>query len=251
MILFESLLVTISFFTTIPVKILDWTNERIRFIPLNMGFIGLIIGLIMYGTLGFIQLEDFIMALLFIVVYTVLTGGLHNDALMDTSDAHFSRRDLEKKLEIMTDSRVGAFAVMSYVNYIIAFFIITYYLFKLDINLLLILPVLFNSRALVGVMNYNLKYAKEDGLAKMYAETLKTKDKYFLYLTVLIVNGITMYFFGVIYVVVILTGICLYHIYKRFMYKQFNGITGDLLGTFVLLSELAMFLSLIMVNVWI
>ena len=66
MILVESLLVTLSFFSTLPVKILDWTNERIRFIPMMMGVVGLIIGSILM-LFYFIDLEPMIMALLFIV----------------------------------------------------------------------------------------------------------------------------------------------------------------------------------------
>lgn len=247
MILFESFLVTLSFFSAIPVKILDWTNERIRFIPIMMGFVGMVIAVILVIAFSFINTEPMIQSLLFIFLYTMLTGGLHNDALMDTSDAHFSRRDIERKLEIMTDSRVGAFAVMSYVNYIILFFVVMYFYFILNVELLLLILILFNSRALVGVMNYNLKYAKEDGLAKMYSTTLKQSDKYWLYLFIIVLNGYSIYL-NVSYGLVIVSGIVFYHLYKRFMYKQFNGITGDLLGTFVLLSELIMAGAIIVWN---
>lgn len=247
MILVESFLVTLSFFSTLPVKILEWTNERIRFIPIMMGFVGVVIGGIIVLVFSFLTLEPMIKALLFIVLYTVLTGGLHNDALMDTSDAHFSRRDIDKKLEIMTDSRVGAFAVMSYVNYVILFFVVMYYYFTLELELLMIVLVLFNSRALVGVMNYNLKYAKEDGLARMYATTLKQRDKYWLYFFIICANAYAVYL-NLAYGLILLSAVLFYHLYKRFMYKQFRGITGDLLGTFVLLSELVMMGALIVWN---
>jgi cobalamin synthase len=47
-----------------------------------------------------------------------------------------------------------------------------------------------------------------------------------------------------------IVGILMYQLHKRFMYKQFNGVTGDLLGTFVLLSELAMILTGIVINIF-
>lgn len=250
MILLESFLVTLSFFSTIPVKILDWTSERIRFIPIMMGFVGLVIFIPIYLVFNYLNFDLVISSLIYILIYTVLTGGLHNDALMDSADAHFSRRPLEKKLEIMTDSRVGAFAVMSYVNYIIMLFIVMYYFFKMDLNMFIVALVLFNSRALTGVMNYNLKYAKEDGLAKMYSETLKKSDKYILYVLVGLVNGGISYFIGFSHLIILLSGICFYHVYKRFMYKEFKGITGDLLGTYVLLSELVMYSSMIAWYLW-
>ena len=42
-----------------------------------------------------------------------LTGGLHLDGLMDTCDAIFSRRDRQKRLQILSDTHAGSFAVMS------------------------------------------------------------------------------------------------------------------------------------------
>lgn len=245
----EGLMISISFFSTLPIKIIDWTVERIRFIPMTMGFVGILIGVILYG-FSFFEIEPMIKSILFIVIYTVLTGGLHNDALMDTSDAHFSRRDIDRKLEIMTDSRVGAFAVMSYVNYILLFFVTMYYYYALNTESYLIILTLFISRSLVGVMNYNLKYAKEDGLAKMYAEALKRSDLKWLYFIVLVVIGGFAYL-DVWSLVIPMAGVIFYHVYKRFMYKQFRGITGDLLGTYVLLSELVMLGTYMVVKLWI
>ncbi len=241
MILIESLLVTISFFSTIPVPILNWTEKRIRFIPMMMPFVGVIIGGLLFIIYYFLNFEPMIASLSFIVIYTILTGGLHNDALMDSSDAHFSRRPMERKLEIMTDSRVGAFAVMSYINYVIILFITMYYFFTVEVDLCVIIAVLMLSRAFVGIMNYNLKYAKEDGLAKMYSTTLKQPDKFVIYALIIV---ITVYLFlsNPFYLFIPVGAFLFYHYYKRFMYKQFNGITGDLLGTFILLSEVLMFI---------
>ncbi len=240
MILIESLLVTISFFSTIPVPILNWTSKRIRFIPMMMPVVGAIIGGVLAILFHFLRVEPMISSLSFIVLYTALTGGLHNDALMDSSDAHFSRRPVERKLEIMTDSRVGAFAVMSYVNYVIVLFITMFYFFTKEVDVLVIIAVLMLSRAYVGIMNYNLKYAKEDGLARMYSTTLKNADKYIIYIAIILI-GFGLYFINTFLSLIPVVGFLFYHIYKRFMYKQFNGITGDLLGTFILLSEVVMF----------
>lgn len=41
------------------------------------------------------------------------TGGLHLDGLMDTSDGVFGGRTIERRLEIMRDSRVGSFGVIA------------------------------------------------------------------------------------------------------------------------------------------
>ena len=51
-----------------------------------------------------------------------LCGFLHMDGFMDCSDAILSRRPLEDRQRILKDSHTGAFAVISIVFYILAYF---------------------------------------------------------------------------------------------------------------------------------
>lgn len=37
----------------------------------------------------------------------IVSGGIHLDGLVDTADALYSRRETEKKLEILKDPHVG------------------------------------------------------------------------------------------------------------------------------------------------
>ena len=78
---------------------------------------GLIIGLILailYGVLSpFIPIMP--LMLIIVVAEFLITGGLHADGLMDTSDGLFSGRERERKLEIMKDSRIGSFGVVAFV----------------------------------------------------------------------------------------------------------------------------------------
>jgi adenosylcobinamide-GDP ribazoletransferase len=56
---------------------------------------------------------DLVRAVLLVVVWGCITGGLHLDGLSDTFDAVMSWRAPERKLEIMKDSRVGAMGVLA------------------------------------------------------------------------------------------------------------------------------------------
>ena len=49
----------------------------------------------------------------------LLSGGLHMDGFIDTSDAFFSYKDRMKRFEILDDPRVGAFGVMAVVLLIV------------------------------------------------------------------------------------------------------------------------------------
>lgn len=54
-------------------------------------------------------------ALLSVLVGVVLTGGLHEDGLADTTDGFFGGRDRDAKLAIMRDSRHGTFGILAVV----------------------------------------------------------------------------------------------------------------------------------------
>lgn len=76
---------------------------------------GVLIGAILAG--GFAVLELFSPAMpsavLLLVIWTALSGGLHLDGWMDTADGVLSHRSRERMLEIMKDSRVGAMGVIA------------------------------------------------------------------------------------------------------------------------------------------
>lgn len=52
-------------------------------------------------------------AVLLLIFWTALSGGLHLDGWMDTADGVLSHRSRERMLEIMKDSRVGAMGVLA------------------------------------------------------------------------------------------------------------------------------------------
>lgn len=86
-------------------------QRSVIFYPL----VGAVIGIIVAGLglgLSFV-LPSFPAAVILLVVWVALTGGLHLDGWMDSADALLSHRSREKMLEIMKDSRVGAMGVMA------------------------------------------------------------------------------------------------------------------------------------------
>ncbi|HEV8635037.1 MAG TPA: adenosylcobinamide-GDP ribazoletransferase [Chloroflexota bacterium] len=52
-------------------------------------------------------------AALLLAAGALVTGGLHLDGLMDTADGVFGGRTRERRLEIMRDSRVGAYGALA------------------------------------------------------------------------------------------------------------------------------------------
>ncbi len=103
----------IAFYTSFPIPS-SWCLEfaRIaRWAPLVGLIIGAGLGLAdaLLQTLGVPVLTR---SALVVSLWIVMTGGLHFDGAMDTADG-LAVLDPERRLEVMSDSRAGAFGVMS------------------------------------------------------------------------------------------------------------------------------------------
>ncbi len=106
----------IRFYSRLPVPALPWEQDAhalpsfprlVRIIPVA----GLVIGLLPAAVLGFALLLDlgpWLAATLSATAMVLTTGALHEDGLGDTADS-FGGATIEKRLEIMRDSRIGSF----------------------------------------------------------------------------------------------------------------------------------------------
>lgn len=112
------LLWVLKFLTIIPIY--SGGEEEIQ--PQKMGvvmslfpLVGLIIGLFL--VLVYVPLVMFFPSeladALIIVTFIAVTGALHMDGLADTTDGILGGWDTNKRLEIMKDSRIGTFGVLS------------------------------------------------------------------------------------------------------------------------------------------
>ena len=112
----SKLILMLQFFTRIPVNMnvkasTEDFAKGLIYAPVIGLFIGLILAAASYG-LSFIFPAS-VSAVLIIVIYIIITGGLHLDGLGDTFDGIFSNRPKDRILEIMRDSRVGTNAVLA------------------------------------------------------------------------------------------------------------------------------------------
>ncbi|MBN1217445.1 MAG: adenosylcobinamide-GDP ribazoletransferase [Anaerolineae bacterium] len=87
--------------------------------------VGLILGLILVGANWIFQLflPGAVAAALVVAVWAGLTGLLHLDGFMDSCDGLLPPRDPAHRLEIMKDSRVGAFGVVGAILLLLVKFI--------------------------------------------------------------------------------------------------------------------------------
>ncbi|UTW69772.1 adenosylcobinamide-GDP ribazoletransferase [Anaerobacillus sp. HL2] len=103
---FSKLLSTVPFEKQIP-----YDQTRVRISVISYPFVGFFRVAFIWNNDRFFfgNISNLVLSLLFFTVPLFIHGGLHLDGWMDCSDAFFSYKDQEKKLEIMKDSRIGAF----------------------------------------------------------------------------------------------------------------------------------------------
>ncbi len=110
------LLIAIQFLTCLPLPIrtkLDAAamGRSMRWFPAVGALIGALLAIADEALSPVLSPE--LRAALMVGLLVVITGGLHMDGLMDSCDALLAPVPAERRLEILWDSRVGSFAVVS------------------------------------------------------------------------------------------------------------------------------------------
>ncbi|MGB4504071.1 MAG: adenosylcobinamide-GDP ribazoletransferase [Syntrophaceticus sp.] len=227
--------VALTFLTRMPIgrksvyKTEDF-QKSIFFFPI----IGLLIGLILWGSYYLLDIifPQQITAALLLLIYVLLTGGLHLDGLIDTVDGLFGGMTQERRLEIMKDTNPGAFGVLGAVLILI----IKYSIYaQLDHGMLLFLiaaPVL--GRQSMVWMQVFYPYARKEGLGKLFSA-------YNNFALFGVTTGITLVILfclaqiSGIYIF-LLTGVFCFLLASQFA-RLLGGLTGDTYGAACELAE--------------
>ena len=265
----------------------EWSVEDFGKSVVAFPYVGLIIGLILallYGILSpFIPLVP--LMLIIVVAEFLITGGLHADGLMDTSDGLFSGRERERKLEIMKDSRIGSFGV-------VAFVFVTLLKWQLLTAIptaefipmaLIMMPLMSRWSLVLSIRSY--PYAREQGMGAAFANlapkhviTYNTISTFFMPIVILIIGAIlytllysaysifsvadvgyvvglgvlvytTLGIFQINIVSMIITYI-INRLLNRYIVKQLGGTTGDTYGFVVEVTEvLLLFVYIIILSI--
>lgn len=174
-----------------------------------------------------------------VISHVAITGAIHIDGLGDTIDGIFSGREKERILEIMKDSRVGTFGALGIIFLIVGKIITLSSINAIEIyKAIIIAPII--SRTLITFLMYKRKYAREkEGMGDLFISVLEKKN----FIIALIIGIILISTIGRIKGVTLLI-ICFFLtiLFRNYIEKRIDGVTGDILGASVELNELLVFL---------
>lgn len=225
----NNFLLYIQFFTRIPVnKGLNCEDknfiEGTPFFPI----IGLIIGgfqYVVYYSLS-TKLNSFTLAIIAVFISIIITGALHLDGFGDCADGFFAfKGGKEKIIEIMKDSRVGAFGCIAIVFNIL----LKVSLIDSTINTtpLLIIAAPIIGRFSIVFLSYIGKSAKPQGTGNLFIGKVKVRN---LIYTLLITGALTYLLIGYRAILLIVTSMLVTYLFNKFCEKKIEGLSGDTLG---------------------
>ena len=232
-------------YSKIPIPGFKWKegdySHSLAFFPL----VGVLIGALAFAInclSPFDHLHVAVRIILTMLVPLVITGGFHLDGFMDTEDALNSYGTTEKKLQILKDSHIGAFAVISLMKWMMIYAAaVTAILLndKYSAEVVLVLGTTFViSRCLSGITSMFFTKARKEGM--LYQETQSDQKAVVALLIVQLLAACLLAFYvNPLYGVSVIVTFSLYTVYYRYKaYKEFGGVTGDTAGFFLTTGEI-------------
>ena len=241
-------------YSKIPMPRADWNKENMKYTFCFFPFIGLVIGALwcLVGWAGEYYLFNpaFVAAVL-VLLPVLVTGGIHVDGLLDTSDALSSWQERERRLEILKDSHAGAFAIITACVYFILWLGAWDQLLG-NYNGICIMSLGFMmSRCLSGIGVITFPKARTDGTVAEFsrnASEIAVRNVLIIYLAILLV--IMVWIQPVLGVLAFTAAALSFLYYHHKAMKYFGGITGDLAGYFLCICEAGMAVVLAVASVW-
>lgn len=240
--------IAVAFFTRIPVpSSVEFSQANLNRASRYFSAVGWLIGLICGAVLWVFMLvfpQD-VAVLLAMIVSLLLTGCFHEDGLADTCDGLGGGWTTEQKLRIMKDSRVGTYGAAALWVSLTLKFVLLSQLLEPVLALIIahplsrIIPTLFIA-AMPYVSDSDTSKAKPLAESGSWVDTaIAVGIGSIALLLVPVGSGGAGVLLAVLFVVGVLSFL--------FLKKQLGGFTGDALGAVQQVSELALYLAMILI----
>ncbi len=244
----KSFLRAINFLTVIPFdKNLSMERKEVAESSLYFPLVGALMGLLLvvidflFGSF----FPEHILNLFVIISLIALSGSLHLDGFIDAADGFFSGKSRERILEIMKDSRVGAFGVISvFCLLLLKLSFLNEIQPEMRYAVLILMPTI--SRWTIVFNAFKYPYArKTSGAGEPFARLVGKKEltgatilTFLLTFFLLRIQGLAVWL--AVFMTVFLIG--------RWINEKIGGMTGDVYGALVEVSEVAFLIFIYLIN---
>ena len=244
----ESLIVAFSMYSKIPMPQITWTKENMKNTLCYFPVIGAVIGALLwfwYWLCGIAGFSVMLQAAVAVLIPVLVTGGIHMDGFLDTSDALSSWQERTRRLEILKDSHAGAFAIITACVYFILWLGAWDQLLG-NYNGICIMSLGFMmSRCLSGIGVITFPKARTDGTVAEFSRNASEIAVRNVLITMFVILAALMIWVDpVLGVLAAVSALLVFWWYHYMALKYFGGTTGDLSGFFLCICEVVMALVL-------
>lgn len=234
--------IALQFLTRLPVprSTLASPAERGNSVPFYP-LVGLLLGALMVGMQALLTSADVgLQSALVLVLWVLLTGGLHLDGLADSADAWAgSHGDREKALRIMKDAASGPAGVIAVVLVLLLKFTALSVLIRENVWMSLVMAPVLGRLAIVFLF-VSTPYVRPRGLGADHAMYIPRLAA----VIVLILVAAAVIALGGTGLAALAAGFGLLLILRLMMIKRLGGATGDALGAACELIEAAVLVAM-------
>ncbi len=173
-----------------------------------------------------------------VVLNILLTGGLHLDGLADTADGFFSYRNKERILEIMKDSRIGTNGALALVIILLMKFSIILSLIPEHAVIFLVITPAAARMTIAWSAGLSPYARNESGMGKAMVEKTGIKEILFsIIITAVLVAAVFRFSLIMLPAAVVISAAGFAFIFSRYSLKKIGGMTGDVIGAVIELTE--------------
>lgn len=243
----RAVIMAFSLFSAIPMPQIEWDDSGMRYMMAAFPLVGIVVGLLwrLWGQLcALAAFGPLLRGVGLALIPVLVTGGIHLDGLADVIDAQSSHATPERKREILKDPHVGAFAIIGTCSYLMAFAGLASELSLAQFPALAATPVI--SRCLSGLVTVTMRTSKSQG---MLASEQASADAHVVrpvLIALWLVATASIFLMdptamALVTAASLATAASSWHLAK----SQFGGLSGDLAGYLLQMSELAMLTALV------
>ncbi|MBR5429367.1 MAG: adenosylcobinamide-GDP ribazoletransferase [Firmicutes bacterium] len=237
----NALLIAFSTYSALPMPQREWREQDLARVLCFLPLVGLLPGLLLplwFYLARLWQLSPLLTAAGAAVLPVLITGGIHLDGFCDTMDALSSHQPPEKKRAILHDPRAGAFAVIACGCYLLLYAgLMSEIVTPAQAAALGASCVL--SRACCALQVAHLRRYDDKGMLAAFSVPMDKRAVTASALLALAVTAAFLLWRGPLTALLMLAAAALLSLgFRRLVYAQFNGMSGDLAGWFIQTMEL-------------
>ena len=243
----KALYMSLAMFSAVPLPSYRRDESCLSLMLPCLPLIGLLLGAAWWGTAKLLILSGIhptLAAGALAVTPFLLSGFLHLDGFIDTSDAVLSRRPLEDKLRILKDPHAGAFSVIALAVLFVLQFAAVYAIIDGEKELPAFLFITVISRCCASLSLLSLKTMPQSTYARSFKQNTRFTHRFFVFIIAILtmvaaymctgLGGLAVGAFTVLGFAGAMT----------YAYIQFKGVSGDLAGYAMVIGELCGLIAL-------